>query len=96
MAKYEADLAKVVAARQELANATKLLELPVTTYPEVVSIQKDMQSLRQIYDIFKAQKVRYGACQLKVRLFIKTRHHQHILKSFRIQKQNGLRPYGWI
>uniref|UniRef100_A0A3Q1G9E8 Dynein axonemal heavy chain 10 n=1 Tax=Acanthochromis polyacanthus TaxID=80966 RepID=A0A3Q1G9E8_9TELE len=56
MAKYEADLAKIVAGRQELTNAEKLLDLPVTVYPEVISMQKDMQDLRQIYDVFKAQQ----------------------------------------
>ncbi|XP_056232067.1 dynein axonemal heavy chain 10 [Seriola aureovittata] len=56
MGTYETDLAKVVAGRQELANAEKLLDLPVTVYPEVISIQKDMKGLRQIYDVFKAQK----------------------------------------
>lgn len=57
MGSYEADLAKIVAGRQELANAEKLLDLPVTMYPEVVRMQRDMQGLRQIYDIYKAQKV---------------------------------------
>lgn len=65
MGSYESDLAKIVAGRQELANAEKLLDLPVTMYPEVIRMQKDMQGLRQIYDIYKAQKVRFGSCQLK-------------------------------
>ncbi|KAL7391500.1 hypothetical protein ABVT39_010104 [Epinephelus coioides] len=53
---YEADLAKIVSGRQELANAEKLLDLPVTVYPEVISMQKDMMGLRQIYGVYKAQK----------------------------------------
>lgn len=57
MGSYEADLAKIVAGRQDLANAEKLLDMPVTMYQEVVRIQKDMQGLRQIYQIYKAQKV---------------------------------------
>uniref|UniRef100_UPI0037E7F8F2 dynein axonemal heavy chain 10 n=1 Tax=Semicossyphus pulcher TaxID=241346 RepID=UPI0037E7F8F2 len=56
MATYESDLAKVVAERQELANAEKLLDLPVTMYPKIISMQKDMTGLRRIYDVFKAQK----------------------------------------
>lgn len=62
MGKYEADLAKTVARWQELTNAEKLLDLPVTAYPEVASIQKDMRALRQIYDIYNAQKVGYRGC----------------------------------
>lgn len=57
---YEADLAKIVSGRQELANAEKLLDLPVTVYPEVISMQKDMMGLRQIYGVYKAQKVGCG------------------------------------
>ncbi|XP_035496799.2 dynein axonemal heavy chain 10-like [Scophthalmus maximus] len=53
---YEADLAKMMAGRQELANAEKLLDLPFTVYPEIITMQKDMKGLRQIYDIYKAQK----------------------------------------
>ncbi|XP_069565682.1 dynein axonemal heavy chain 10 [Brachyistius frenatus] len=56
MGKYEADLAKTVAVRQDLTNAEKLLNLPVTTYSAVTSIQKEMNGLRQIYDVYKAQK----------------------------------------
>lgn len=66
MGTYEADLAKVVAEQQELANAEKLLDLPVSVHSEVISIQKDMKGLRQIYDVYKAQKVGYGGCLLKI------------------------------
>lgn len=61
MGTYEAELAKIVSGRQELANAEKLLDLPVTVYPEVISMQKDMKGLRQIYGVYKAQKVRCGS-----------------------------------
>lgn len=57
MGKYEAELAKIVAGRQDLANAEKLLDLTVTVYPEIISMQKDMKGLRQIYDVYKAQMV---------------------------------------
>lgn len=57
MAKYEAEFAKIEAERQELTSAEKLLDLPVTVYPEATRIQKEMQGLRQIYDVYEAQKV---------------------------------------
>ncbi|XP_057687718.1 dynein axonemal heavy chain 10-like isoform X2 [Corythoichthys intestinalis] len=57
MESYEAELAKMVEGRQEVANAEKLLDLPVLAYPEIVSIQKDMDSFKQIYDIYHNQKV---------------------------------------
>lgn len=54
---YEADLAKIEASRQELSNAEKLFDLPITMYPELLNIQQEMSGLRQIYKIYKEQKV---------------------------------------
>lgn len=51
------DLAKVVAAQQELAKAQKLLDLPISVHLDLINAQKDMKGLRQIYDIYEAQKV---------------------------------------
>ncbi|XP_077418136.1 dynein axonemal heavy chain 10-like isoform X1 [Vanacampus margaritifer] len=56
MEQYEAELAKAVEGRQDLANAEKLLDLPITVYPEIVSIQKDMNGFKLIYDIYQEQK----------------------------------------
>lgn len=58
MGSYETELAKIEAGRQELANAEKLFDLPITMYPELVNVQREMRGLRQIYEIHKAQKVR--------------------------------------
>lgn len=57
MGAYEADLAKIEAGRQELANAEKLFDLPITMYPELLKIQQEMSGLRQIYKIYEEQKV---------------------------------------
>ncbi|KAM3610556.1 uncharacterized protein V6R79_005609 [Siganus canaliculatus] len=56
LATYEQDLAKIVAVQQELGNAEKLLDLPLSVYSEVTKIQTDMKGLRLIYDLYKAQK----------------------------------------
>ncbi|KAM6964967.1 dynein axonemal heavy chain 10 [Aplochiton taeniatus] len=56
MAAYEVDLAKIEAGRQELANAEKLFDLSITMYPELLSVQKEMRGLRQIYELYNAQK----------------------------------------
>ncbi|KAL2092820.1 hypothetical protein ACEWY4_012618 [Coilia grayii] len=56
MATYDAELAKIEAGRQELANAEKLFDLSITMYPELVNVQREMRGLRQIYEIYKAQK----------------------------------------
>lgn len=57
MSAYEADLAKTEASRQELANAEKLFDLPITMYPELLSVQQEMRGLRQIYKVYEEQKV---------------------------------------
>ncbi|XP_056113379.1 dynein axonemal heavy chain 10 [Rhinichthys klamathensis goyatoka] len=54
---YETELARVEASRQELAKAEKLFNLPITMYPELLNVQKEMRGLRQIYEIYKSQKV---------------------------------------
>uniref|UniRef100_A0A8C9TU55 Dynein axonemal heavy chain 10 n=1 Tax=Scleropages formosus TaxID=113540 RepID=A0A8C9TU55_SCLFO len=56
MATYEQLLVQIEAGRQELANAEKLFNLSITMYPELLSVQIEMRGLRQIYEIYKAQK----------------------------------------
>ncbi|XP_073442216.1 dynein axonemal heavy chain 10 [Dendrobates tinctorius] len=57
LAAYEKELEKYEKNRQELANAEKLFDLPITMYPELLQVQKEMKGLRQIYDIYSAQKL---------------------------------------
>lgn len=57
---YEENLANIVAEEQDLANVANLLDLPVSVFPEIFNIQKEMKALRQIYDLYNAQKVCFG------------------------------------
>ncbi|KAJ8284497.1 hypothetical protein COCON_G00033470 [Conger conger] len=57
MAMFEAEVTRIESGRQELANAEKLFGLPITMYPELVRVQQEMSCLRQIYEIYKTQKV---------------------------------------
>ena len=43
--------------RQELANAEKLFDLPITPYPQLLEVQKQMKGMTQVYDIYKKQKI---------------------------------------
>ncbi|KAG2470484.1 DYH10 protein, partial [Polypterus senegalus] len=52
---YEELLSQNEKERQELANAEKLFDLPITMYPDLMQVQKEMRGLRQIYEIYKAQ-----------------------------------------
>ncbi|XP_067910590.1 dynein axonemal heavy chain 10 isoform X2 [Heterodontus francisci] len=57
LGKFENEVEEFERNRQELANAEKLFDLPITMHPELVLLQKEMKGLRQIYDIYKAQRI---------------------------------------
>uniref|UniRef100_A0A669C7U5 Dynein axonemal heavy chain 10 n=1 Tax=Oreochromis niloticus TaxID=8128 RepID=A0A669C7U5_ORENI len=80
MGKYEADLAKIVAGQQEITNAEKLLDLSVTTFPEVLSIKNDMNGLRQIFDIYKAQQVGCACKTLVIKMSLYSRHWKELME----------------
>lgn len=54
---FEKELARHEKNRQELANAEKLFDLPITMYPELIKVQKEMAGLRLIYDLYGSLKV---------------------------------------
>ncbi|XP_006149290.1 dynein heavy chain 10, axonemal [Tupaia chinensis] len=53
---FERELAKHEKNRQELANAEKLFDLPITMYPELLKVQKEMNGLRMIYELYEGLK----------------------------------------
>ncbi|KAH0502213.1 Dynein heavy chain 10, axonemal [Microtus ochrogaster] len=57
LSSFEKELAKHEKNRQELANAEKLFDLPITMYPELIKVQKEMSGLRLIYDLYESLKV---------------------------------------
>ena len=56
MKDYSKEVADLEAERQELINAQKLFDLPITSYPELLQIQKSMKGLESIYQIYEDQK----------------------------------------
>lgn len=58
LATFERELIKHEKNRQELANAEKLFDLPITMYPELIKVQKEMSGLKQIYELYQDLKVR--------------------------------------
>ncbi|XP_030074215.1 dynein axonemal heavy chain 10 [Microcaecilia unicolor] len=54
---FETELAEHEKSRQELANAEKLFDLPITMYSDLLLVQHEMKGLRQIYDIYSKQKL---------------------------------------
>ena len=55
--KFKQDFNKFEKDRQELANAEKLFDLPITMYPEMQQMEKELKGLEQIYAIYERQKV---------------------------------------
>ena len=55
MKTYKEEVAKLESERQELANAEKLFDLPITMYPELLQVQKEMNGLTQIYALYEEQ-----------------------------------------
>lgn len=51
-------------SRQELANAEKLFDLPITVYPELLQVQKEMSGLKMVYELYGGLKVRSPRCRL--------------------------------
>ena len=54
---YRLEVDKFEHDRQELANAEKLFDLPITMYHELIQVQKEMKGLEQIFTIYEDQKV---------------------------------------
>uniref|UniRef100_UPI000FC45FB7 Dynein axonemal heavy chain 10 n=1 Tax=Bos taurus TaxID=9913 RepID=UPI000FC45FB7 len=57
LATFDKELMKHEKNRQELANAEKLFDLPITMYPELLKVQKEMSGLKVIYELYEELKV---------------------------------------
>ena len=57
MKTYRVEVNKYEAERQELANAEKLFDLPITMYPDLQNVQKQMKGLEMVYALFEEQTV---------------------------------------
>ena len=43
--------------RQELSNAQKLFDLPVTTYSDLIDVEKDLCNMAIVLNLYEAQRV---------------------------------------
>lgn len=57
MKTFRVEVGDLEAARQELANAEKLFDLPITMYPNLLEVQKQMKGLEMVYSLYEEQKV---------------------------------------
>ena len=54
--KYQKELARYAKIRDELVLAEKLFNLPITSYPELVEIETELEGLAKIYSLYYDQK----------------------------------------
>lgn len=55
---FQAEYANYEKQRQELTNAEKLFDLPITLYPGLVEVDKELKNIARVYDLYEAQRVR--------------------------------------
>ena len=70
MKQYREEVDELELNRQELTNAEKLFELPITMYPELQKVQKEMVGLESIYTIYTEQKVGIEFDHLRKKVFL--------------------------
>lgn len=44
--------------RQELTNAEKLFDLPITMYADLMEVDRDLKNMAMVYDLYETQRVR--------------------------------------
>jgi len=57
---YRLEVDRFEVQRQDLANAEKLFDLPITMYHDLIQLQKELKGLEQIFLIYEEQKVCYS------------------------------------
>ncbi|CAF1416916.1 unnamed protein product [Didymodactylos carnosus] len=55
MKTYRDELKRLEIDKQELTNAEKLFNLPISSYPELYVIQKEMKNLEKLYTLYEQQ-----------------------------------------
>lgn len=83
---FKEDVERFEVQRQELSNAEQLFDLPITVYPELIQVQKELKGQEQIYTIYEEQKVLLCCCELIFLMYLanqlcKSRKHSDGLNS---------------
>ena len=83
---FKKEYATMEQRRQELTNAEKLFDLPITTYPDVMEVDKDIRNMSKVYELYQAQKV-----SVKQKFFnLHTNIHDLYGKIFELSKASNL------
>ena len=54
---FRMELSVMESRRQELTNAEKLFDLPITRYPDMMEVDQQMRYLTQVLELYEAQRV---------------------------------------
>ncbi len=54
---YRDELHKLEHDKQELTNAERLFNLPISSYASLIQVQKEMRGLEELYKLYEEQKV---------------------------------------
>ena len=57
LVKFQAQYGLFEKQRQELANAEKLFDLPITKYDALIEVDMSLRNMTKVYDLYNAQKV---------------------------------------
>ena len=55
---FQEEYAKYENQRQELSNAEKLFDLPITLYPGLVEVDRQLKNIASVYQLYEAQRVK--------------------------------------
>ena len=54
---FQSEYAKYEQQRQELTNAEKLFDLPITLYPDLIEVDRELRNMAKVYELYEAQRV---------------------------------------
>ena len=63
---FQADYTEFERRRQELTNAERLFDLPITLYPDLIEVEKELRSLSKVYELYEAQRVGLYICMVLI------------------------------
>ena len=55
---YQTLYAELETQRGELTNAEKLFDLPITGYPHLMEVEKELKNSALVFELYEAQRVR--------------------------------------
>ena len=55
--KFQEEFAELEKERQELVNAEKLFDLPITLYSDLIAVDGSLQGMTKVFELYEAQRV---------------------------------------